>query len=201
MATLYYVHDPMCSWCWGYQPVWNKLREQLPEAIEVINVLGGLARDSDQPMPEEMQQTIQGHWQRIQQLSGADFNFQFWAVNIPRRSTYPACRAVIAAASQGAEERMMAAIQEGYYQRAMNPSDIPVLAQFAKELGLDDKRFVDDMASPETEQAFQAQLQLRRTLPIDGFPSLVLESPKGLFPVELDYQNEQTSLKDILDRL
>ncbi|MFT6977114.1 MAG: putative protein-disulfide isomerase, partial [Shewanella psychromarinicola] len=24
-TTLYYVHDPMCSWCWGYRPTWDTL--------------------------------------------------------------------------------------------------------------------------------------------------------------------------------
>ncbi|MDF4306582.1 DsbA family protein, partial [Vibrio parahaemolyticus] len=23
---LYYVHDPMCSWCWGYKPTIEKLK-------------------------------------------------------------------------------------------------------------------------------------------------------------------------------
>ncbi|MBE8572891.1 DsbA family protein, partial [Vibrio sp. OPT46] len=27
---LYYVHDPMCSWCWGYKPTLDKLKQQLP---------------------------------------------------------------------------------------------------------------------------------------------------------------------------
>ncbi|MCP4060185.1 MAG: DsbA family protein, partial [Pseudoalteromonas sp.] len=21
-TKLIYVHDPMCSWCWGYKPTW-----------------------------------------------------------------------------------------------------------------------------------------------------------------------------------
>jgi putative protein-disulfide isomerase len=25
--TLYYVYDPMCSWCWGYKPVWLQIKE------------------------------------------------------------------------------------------------------------------------------------------------------------------------------
>ena len=26
-ATLYYVYDPMCSWCWGYKPTWDKVKK------------------------------------------------------------------------------------------------------------------------------------------------------------------------------
>jgi len=41
-------------------------------------VLGGLAPDSDQPMPEQMQRYLQQTWQRFQQVvPGTRFNFDF----------------------------------------------------------------------------------------------------------------------------
>ena len=33
MKTLYYVADPMCSWCWGFQPVLEKVKEAVPERV------------------------------------------------------------------------------------------------------------------------------------------------------------------------
>ena len=44
-AVLYYVHDPMCSWCWGFRPTWLALQDQLPEGVRVQRLLGGLAPD------------------------------------------------------------------------------------------------------------------------------------------------------------
>lgn len=57
-ATLYYIHDPMCSWCWGFTPIWQKIRAQLPADLPVVYLLGGLAPDSDDPMPQSMQATL-----------------------------------------------------------------------------------------------------------------------------------------------
>jgi protein-disulfide isomerase-like protein with CxxC motif len=51
-TTLIYVHDPMCSWCWGFADVYEELLEQLPPEVEIRRLLGGLAPDSDAPMPE-----------------------------------------------------------------------------------------------------------------------------------------------------
>ena len=28
-AVLYYVHDPMCSWCWGFVPVQQQLQAEI----------------------------------------------------------------------------------------------------------------------------------------------------------------------------
>ena len=70
-AILYHVHDPMCSWCWGFRRSWDLLRTTLPTAVTVVDVVGGLAPDCDKPMPLEQQKTIAGYWQKVaEQTSG-----------------------------------------------------------------------------------------------------------------------------------
>ena len=96
----------MCSWCWAYRPSMLLLRKNLPDEIQWQNVLGGLAPDSDQPMPEQTRLMVQNHWRKIESTLGTKFNFDFWTKNQPRRDTYKACRAVIAASRQHAEARL-----------------------------------------------------------------------------------------------
>ena len=196
--TLYYVHDPMCSWCWGYQPTWEKLKAALPEGVSVEYVVGGLAPDSNQPMPAEMRQTISGIWRRIESTLGTTFNHGFWQDCEPRRSTYPACRAVLAAGGQAQGEAMIAAIQRAYYLQAQNPSDTQLLVQLAAELDLEPGQFEKDLHSQAVENALQQQIGLARSLPINGFPSLVL-SVEGELPasVSLDYKDPSVSLVHI----
>lgn len=195
---LYYIHDPMCSWCWGFRPTWDALKQALPDAVEVVNVTGGLARDCDEPMPVEMQQAIEGYWHTIEAQLGTEFNYDFWRQNQPRRSTYMACRASVAAAYQGSEEAMIDAIQRGYYLRALNPSNLSVLVQLAAELGMDKKRFQHDLLSAATETEFARQMALARSLPIDGFPSLVLAIGDEYYPITRDYRQMEGMLQAIL---
>ncbi|NIB43498.1 DsbA family protein [Pseudomaricurvus alkylphenolicus] len=205
-ATLYYVHDPMCSWCWAFRPVWDQVKQALPTAVKIENVTGGLARDCDNPMPMEMQQTIQGYWREIQAQLGTEFNFDFWTLNQPRRSTYLSCRATIAAGMQSTEpatgqDRMIDAIQRAYYLRAMNPSETSVLVQLSKELGLDPLRFEKDLCSESVESEFRRQHRLARQLPIDGFPSLVLKTETQTKRLVREYQHPQTIVQDLLSSL
>ena len=194
---LYYVHDPMCSWCWGYRPTLDRLRKALPEYVGWQNVVGGLAPDSDQPMPPEIRDMVQGHWRRIQRELGTRFNFDFWTRCEPRRSTYIACRAALAADEQGREEDMILAIQEAYYLRAMNPSDVEVLVQLASELEMDTAAFTHALASKETEQELQAQISQVREWPVSGFPSLILSTHGRVRPLPLDYHDHETTLAAI----
>jgi len=196
-TVLFYVHDPMCSWCWAYRPVLLKLRENLPAEVRWQNVLGGLAPDSDQPMPESTRQMVQAHWRQIQTSVGTEFNFDFWTSCQPRRDTYKACRAVIAASMQAAEEEMIEAIQKAYYLRAMNPSEPATLAGLAGELGLDRSAFERDLGSDATGLELQRQLALRRKIGVRSFPSLVLRHQGAITAIGHDYHDYRPSLAEI----
>ena len=195
--VLYHVHDPMCSWCWGYRRTWDSLRDALPEEVQVTNVLGGLAADCDQPMPLEQRETIAGYWRDVSTETGAEFNFEFWTKCTPRRSTYPACRAVLAAASQSAEQAMIDAIQHAYYLRAMNPSDDSTLIELAGDLELNQEQFGADLRSRQTQQALEREFDLRRKLGVRAFPSLVLKRSETLVPISINYRSHETALAEI----
>lgn len=200
--TLYYAHDPMCSWCWGYKPTWNQLQRELPNTIRPQYVLGGLAPDTTEPMPESMQQMLQQTWHQIQQsIPGTQFNHTFWAKNNPRRATYPACRAVIAAKSQAArfEEPMINAIQQAYYLNAKNPSDDDVLIDLAAQIGCDVNVFKDSLNAKATTDALMQQIHFARRIGAQGFPSLFFEAiGKTPIPLKLSY-SDNVSVFDQID--
>jgi len=202
MTTLYYIHDPMCSWCWGGKQVIESLLNNLPADVKVEKLLGGLASDSDAIMPTETQAYIKQTWQRIaDKIPGVDFNFDFWTKCTPKRSTYPACRAVIAARMQDPEaaDKMISAIQQAYYQQARNPSEIITLVEIAAEIGLDADRFHVDLLSVSVDQMLQKEITFAREIGVNSYPSLVLEIDGGYWPVAIDYLDPTTMLNTIND--
>ncbi|ABA56982.1 conserved hypothetical protein [Nitrosococcus oceani ATCC 19707] len=199
-SILYYAHDPMCSWCWAFSPVWQETHAALAESIPIQYVLGGLAPDTNQPMPFELQRKIQGIWKTIKkQVPGTTFNFDFWTQCQPRRSTYPACRAVIAATKQEAScgETMILLIQQAYYLQARNPSDDSTLMELAMELGLDQQRFMADLNSAATQEELFRQIQFTRRIGAQGFPSLILHQAGRYHPLRFSYQDASTTLIQI----
>ena len=172
----------MCSWCWGFSENLAAFQTQLSQAPETYTItwrylMGGLAPDSDEPMPLATQETIQHHWHAVAQGTGATFNFDFWSQCKPRRSTWPACRAVIAAGLQNdaAIPAMIHGIQEAYYTKAKNPSDVGTLISVAVAIGLDEQQFIQDLQSSLVEDLFRAQRDQCHAFGISGFPALVAE--------------------------
>lgn len=203
---LYYVHDPMCSWCWAFRPVYYQLKEQLAQDtqhdIELIRLLGGLAPDSDEPMSEKTRQYVLSNWQQIEkQVPTTQFNYQFWEKCQPRRSTYPACRAVIAASMQGAhyDELITYAIQQAYYLQAKNPSDLDTLIALAGEIGCDAQQFEKDIQANYTEDLLQQELKLARDLRLNSFPGFLLINQQQYRYIEPDYHNVDALVSNIFN--
>lgn len=164
----------MCSWCYAFAPSWRALVDDCGRSVALRHVMGGLAPDSDAPMPEPMRAAIADTWRAIERHTGASFNHDFWRLNEPRRSTWPACRAVIAAARvrEGAGPEMIEAIQRAYYREARNPSLDEVLTDIAGSIGLDRRRFAEEFHGEAVRRDFAADLALTRDLGVAGFPAV-----------------------------
>lgn len=201
-AVLLYAHDPMCSWCWAFRPVIQSLREQLLHSeVRYRPVLGGLAPDSDDPMPDTMRTYLQETWRRIeQQVPGTRFNHAFWVENTPRRSTYPACRALIAARQQdhALYDPVLSGIQEAYYLNARNPSNRDTLIEIAEHSGCDAQHFADTLDAEETNRELMQEIAFVRSLGIQGFPALVVQrADQRYVPIAIDYLSADRILEQI----
>ncbi len=199
-ASLIYVHDPMCSWCFGFSKTLTTVLDQLPNGIKVKRLLGGLAPDSNELMHEATRNMVRQNWQRIEQaIPGVHFNYDFWDNCEPRRATYPACRAVIAARQQGEnfDAVMTDQIQQAYYQQARNPSNDSTLIELAVEIGLDQEPFCHDLTSNETEQILLQEINQSRSLGVNGFPSLVMECNGRYELVHTNYTDADLMLNQI----
>jgi putative protein-disulfide isomerase len=190
----------MCSWCFGFSKTLQTLLNELPAGINVKRLLGGLAPDSNKPMSEATRNMVRQNWQHIEQaIPGVLFNYDFWDNCEPRRATFPACRAVIAARQQGEtfDDLMTQKIQQAYYQKARNPSDDSTLIELAAEIGLDQQAFNDDLASNETQQRLLEEISQSRSLGVNGFPSLVLECNGRIELIQTNYTKADSMLSQI----
>ncbi len=194
----------MCSWCWGFRPAMQQLLALLPTNIGVSHVLGGLAVDTDEPMPEEMRQRLQQAWRTIQEkIPGTEFNFDFWSKCTPKRSTYPACRGVIAARQHGMEydDEMTHAIQRAYYLHAKNPSDDSTLIDLATSIGLDSDTFETTLHASATRQILADEIDFRKKLGVYEFPSLILIVNNSEQRIKVDYTDAEVMLNAINEQI
>ena len=191
----------MCSWCWAFNPTWKKVRETLPIIINTNYLLGGLAPDSKIIMSPEIREYVMGNWKRIQKvIPDTKFNYDFWTLCEPKRSTYPSCRAVICAKNQRPEieQLMINAIQQAYYLNAQNPSNEDVLIKIATDLDLDTERFKKDLRSTKVNETLLNEIELAQSISGNGFPSLVLNTDDKLKKINIDYLDANYIINQII---
>ena len=191
----------MCSWCWAFKPTWQKILTSLPQNLIVEYLLGGLAPDNDNPMSPETRKFIMDNWRRIQDtVPATKFNYEFWRLNTPKRSTFIACRAVISAKIQNPkfERAMIDAIQYAYYLKAQNPSEKIILFNLAEDIGLNVQAFKQDLNSTRVNNSLIKEIEFSRMMPINGFPSLVLSKNNTLTQIRINYINANFTINQII---
>ncbi|MBD3609497.1 MAG: DsbA family protein [Gammaproteobacteria bacterium] len=191
---LFYIHDPMCSWCWGFKAAWDQVQEQVADEVDVVYVAGGLAPENHDPMPEAMRHSLEQTWHNVSEKTGAQFNFDFWRNNTPNRSTYPACKAVLVAREFDKELQMIERIQQFYYQQAGNPSVYSNLYDLAEDIGIERRSFINRLHSAEIAQLLQNEIMKGEALGAQGFPSLVLSDSYGYLFIQHHYTDVEHTL-------
>ena len=71
-----YVGDPMCSWCWGFAPVLERMQEVYEIPIRVV--VGGLRPGPDaEELDDRVAATLAHHWEQVAHASGQPFDHSF----------------------------------------------------------------------------------------------------------------------------
>jgi putative protein-disulfide isomerase len=151
-------------------------------------------------MPPETRACIQDQWHKLIELvPGTLFNFEFWEKCQPRRSTYPACRAVLLARQHGreAEIAMIHAIQDAYYRQARNPSDDSTLCELARQTGLDPDAFARALNAEATREALLEEIRFARSIGGTSFPSLFLQHNGAIQRIPHHYTDASEVLRSI----
>lgn len=189
VGTLYYFGDPMCSWCWGFRPVLEQVDQEYPE-LERVMVLGGLRGGDEEPMSDDLAAMIRNAWLRIEESTGQKFNHDLWELHRPLATTWPACRAVLAARllDPKAEWAFMVAMFGAYFTRALDPSSRETHLLIAEEQGFDREVYLGILESEQVETTLQTDLRTTQRFGITGFPSVVLSIEGNNYVISPGYQ-------------
>jgi putative protein-disulfide isomerase len=187
---VFYVGDPMCSWCWGFSPVIARIVADYGEAAPVRLVVGGLRVGAAAPMDERMKAAIRGHWEHVHARTGQPFDFAFFDRDGFVYDTGPACRAAVAMRNLAPENTFayLEALQRGFYAEGRDVTEPAVLAALAEPDCAGADVFAAVYAAREVEEATLADFRLTQALGIAGFPAVVLKDEAGLVSLTVGYQ-------------
>lgn len=172
---LFYFTDPMCSWCYGFSPVLNKLIEDYPE-IELQLISGGFSPFSKQMITPEYKAFLEFHWRNVHLRSGQPFDHAMkFATETFHYDTEPSSRAlaVIQTVMPERDFEFLSLMQTAFYVKGKDITNGAVLAGLAERIGVDKSVFGEQFNSEAMKQKTIRGFQCSRQLGVQGFPTLL----------------------------
>jgi len=178
---LWYFADPMCSWCWGFSPVIETLRDAYRDRVKIALVLGGL-RHETAPMSAAGREEILHHWQQVLARTGQPFRFENALPEGFVYDTEPACRAVVTVGGIDPARifPLFKAIQHAFYAEGRDVTQPGMLADLAAGLGIDREVFLQTFESDAARARTQSHFKQARQAGVRGFPALILQQDTRL---------------------
>ncbi len=187
--SLIYFADPMCSWCWGFAPVIQQVRDTFSD-LPIQMFMGGLSPGNTRIMDNAAKQEIKKHWEHVQQASGQPFDFDFFERSNFIYDTEPASRAVIACFRMDSSKALafLKHLQQSFYQCNLDITSSEQLHQLAQSFGLEKEEFMRFLDDPETSRITQQSFDYARYLKVSGFPTLIGQTPVAHTVLTRGYQ-------------
>ena len=173
----------MCSWCYGFAPVMERIAAEHGQALPIRLIMGGLRAYNTHPMTNHDREYIEGAWTRVAAASGQPFDHSFFRRESFVYDTEPACRAVVVMRRRAPELALAfkARVSRAFYAEGKDTTRDGVLAGLAAELGQDETAFALDLGSQQSREETARDFAIAKATGIDGFPMLLAGTSAGGF--------------------
>jgi len=171
-----YVGDPMCSWCWGFAPVLERMQEVYDVPLRVV--VGGLRPG---PEAEELDDRLAGflghHWEQVEAASGQPFDATFlerrdgW-----RYDTELPATAVVTMRELNEPQTLPlhSRLQRAFYAEGIDITDPAAYPDIIAGFDVDGDKFAELLVSEDKKKLAWADFAEARSLGVAGFPTLLV---------------------------
>ncbi|MEG1280603.1 MAG: DsbA family protein [Comamonas sp.] len=181
-ATLHYIFDPLCGWCYAAAPLVHAAA-QLP-GLQIVLHGGGMMTDtSRRQITSDWRNYVLPHDDRIAQMTGQEFGTAYRdgllnAVGVWLDSAPPTTAILAAEQLAGKGLPMLGLLQKAHYVRGLHISELPVLTNLAGELGLEGTAFsaaYGQLQGFTTQQHIDQSRRMLQASGAQGFPTLLVQ--------------------------
>jgi putative protein-disulfide isomerase len=195
---LIFVLDPMCSWCWGFAPVIERLLKTHSERYRFSLVVGGLRTKGEMPWDERSKVYLKGHWQQVSQRTGQPFSYSLFEKEHFEYDTYPSCKAVVTVRELWGMQKAfeyLHVLQEAFYVNGEDITNIDILTELLEGLGLESVSFKTFFGNERATLLMQHDFAKAHSMGANAFPSVAVIDEEGHLVCQKGYRSLQEMQK------
>ncbi len=178
--NLYYVTDPICSYCWAFEPVLHRFLEQFGDYFNFHTVMGGLLEKwNDGPIDPEhgiyKPADVASHWKEVSEISRMPIDGSLMIDN-PITSSYPPSRVFKIIQKYYGDAKAFAYLRrarEELFVCNKNISNVAVNIEIIHKLNLDGTAIAHEAETPFGQKLLEEDFSLARSLGAAVFPTVV----------------------------
>lgn len=201
---IYYVFDPLCSWCYGFSPVMEQIYKEYSDRIDFEVVPGGLVTGSMARPVKEGFPYIQEAVSIVENDTEAKFGKAFNKLIDDGSYIYnsePPCLALTIVKELKAEVQFPFAhdLHKLIFIQGKNLNDQSSYGQLLEKYDIDSAAFFSYYNDPDYKKNMHHQFDMAYNLGASGFPALVLVQDNKTRLLTSGYQ-DYTTVKKKLDK-
>ncbi|CZQ93034.1 thioredoxin [Trichococcus palustris] len=179
-VDLYYATDPLCSFCWAFEPTLRKFRYQYGKYLaQDTIVMGGMIEKwatfgGDAGNGITRASDVAHHWQEIGRHTRMPIDGSIWS-DTPIDSSFPSSQVfeIVRRDYPESANLILRKLREAVMLWNQNIAEEAVLRDILDEMDLDSQKIWDAADSLEGRALLNGDLQLTRALQATGFPTIV----------------------------
>lgn len=202
---LWYFVDPMCSWCWGFTPVFDQVKNKYDDLVQTAFILGGLRPGGKDPVTQQFRDDIFHHWHEVQKKTGATFKFEGAMSDGFIYDTEIPSRAIVAVSEAAPDETFpfYKTVQGSFYRDNVDVTQVAELILLAEKHGVEATKFLEIFNSDDAKNKTHGHFQKAREFGVKGFPSLILQKDERYHLITNGYrtfEDIQSELEPLLNK-
>ncbi|XDD51039.1 DsbA family protein [Leptospira sp. WS92.C1] len=174
--SILYATDPLCPWCYGFDPVVKKVREEYKDKIRFSLVLGGLRYgDTAEPLSSELSRILKHEWKDAESLTKQPFQQGIFAETEILYDSQPACRAVITIQKIKPEFAFeyLGELSKTFFFKNQDPRSLETLSTLAETFQISKEEFKTVFEDKDTKAEALNDFYFSFSLGVSAFPTLV----------------------------
>ncbi|MBP7741875.1 MAG: DsbA family protein [Aliarcobacter sp.] len=205
-TTIYYIGDPMCSWCWGFSSVLKEVQNFCSSNnIDFKLKLGGLRPGGGDAWNEGFKSFLKNEWQNISQRTGQKFTYTLLNKEHFNYDTTPVSKAVYIArillnTKKDNDKTLLeffSSIQEKFYAYGEDSTKLEFFENICEKYNISFLEFSNFFNSAEIEKEIYLEFNEARSLTSGGMPSLVMIKEKKKNIISAGYNTYENIIKEI----
>jgi putative protein-disulfide isomerase len=200
--TIVYIFDPICGWCYTFNPVIEKLHAKFKHRVDFVIVSGGMITDTKGRPISDMSEFILAGYEDMQNLTGVKFGEPYIKMVEEGKELLDSERPALAMTAFQSlfphkSLEFARKLQESHFMYGKSYNNDSTYSQLVQHFGIVPDEFFQLMNSDSTKIATKNDFKKTEDAGINGFPTLLIKINGQVLPVTHGFEKYEKLEKKI----